>query len=208
MSPSDLPIQALVFDFGGVFTQQETSDALLRSYDLALGLPPGTLRLQLTSGEAWELASTGQISEDEYWARTGAAYADRLPPEFAMFRQGVFWAEPIDEAMVALAHRLRPRYRLALCSNALHDLPALLDVRPEVRDLFDVTIISVLVGLRKPDPAIFELTAARLGLPLAACLLIDDKPRNVAAAQAIGMSAIRFVSVSQLTRELVQHGLL
>jgi len=202
-------IQAIVFDFGGVFTRAEVSERALQAYDRQLGLPAGTLRAALHSGEPWELASTGQITRDEYWAQIGgAAYAERLPDEFKRYRQGVFHVEPIEPAMVQLAQRLHGVYKLALCSNALHDLPEVLVERPDIRELFDVVVVSVLVGVRKPDPAIFTLTAERLGLPVSACLLVDDKPRNTAAAEALGMPAIVFESAAQLTRALEERGLL
>jgi len=63
------------------------------------------------------------------------------------------------------------------------------------------------VGLRKPDPAIYDLTAKRLGVPITACLLVDDKPRNTVAAEALGMAAIVFESVEQLEQGLAARGL-
>jgi len=203
------PVQAIVFDFGGVFTRTAVSETALQAYDRQLGLPVGTLRAALHSGEPWELASTGRITRDEYWAKIGGpAYAERLPDEFKRYRLGVFHVEPIEPAMVQLAHRLHGVYKLALCSNALHDLLEVLADRPDVRELFDVVVASVQVGVRKPDPAIFTLTAERLGLPISACLLVDDKPRNTAAAEAIGMPAIVFESAAQLARVLEEQGLL
>ena len=109
--------------------------------------------------------------------------------------------------MVTLVHRLHQHYRLVLCSNALDTLRAGLEAQPALLSLFEAVIISAEVGLRKPDPRIFELTARRLGLPLSACLLIDDKARNTAAAQAAGMQVITFVSLEQLRRELASRGL-
>ena len=104
--------------------------------------------------------------------------------------------------------RLRPRYPLALCSNALGDLQEILDSRPDIARLFEVTVISVNAGLRKPDPAILRMTADRLRLPVESCLLMDDKPRNTSVATAIGMQAIVFESTAQLERDLVACGLL
>jgi HAD superfamily hydrolase (TIGR01509 family) len=138
----------------------------------------------------------------------GAPYQDRLPAEFQIFRQGVFVGEPINEGTVALARRLKRSCRLALCSNALRDLPQILARRTDIRDLFDTIVISVLVGLRKPNPAVLELTAERLGLPPAACLLVDDKVRNTEAAASIGMDGIVFESPEQLSAELGARGLL
>jgi 2-haloacid dehalogenase len=63
-------------------------------------------------------------------------------------------------------------------------------------------------GLIKPDPQIFELLLARIGHPAAACIYIDDNPRNVAAATALGFDGVRFASPAQLRRDLVRRGAL
>ena len=51
-------------------------------------------------------------------------------------------------------------------------------------------MISSEVGLRKPDPAIYELAAERLGLPPAACVYVDDLPGNLKPARALGMATV------------------
>jgi epoxide hydrolase-like predicted phosphatase len=204
----DVSIQAFIFDFGGVFTRSDVVATWLREYDAQLGLAPGTLLNTLYSGETWEMASTGHITREVFWERAGVSFEARLPAEFGRLRQGLFHVEPINEGMVALARRLRTRYRLALCSNALVDLQEVLAERPDIRELFDALIISWVAGLRKPDPTILSLSAERLGLPISACLLIDDKPRNTNVALALGMQAIVFESVEQLEQELNARRLL
>jgi hypothetical protein len=44
--------------------------------------------------------------------------------------------------------------------------------------------------LCKPDAACFELVLARLGASAASTIFIDDSPRNVAAAHALGIFAV------------------
>ena len=51
-------------------------------------------------------------------------------------------------------------------------------------------MISSEVGLRKPDPAIYELAAERLGLAAAACVFVDDLPGNLKPARALGMATV------------------
>jgi epoxide hydrolase-like predicted phosphatase len=58
--------------------------------------------------------------------------------------------------------------------------------------LFDVMVVSHRVGLRKPEPPIFALAAARLGVEPAGCVFLDDTPANVAVARALGMAAVHF----------------
>ena len=57
-------------------------------------------------------------------------------------------------------------------------------------ELFDAWVISGEVGLRKPDPAIYELAAERLGLPPDACVFVDDLPGNLKPALALGMATV------------------
>jgi len=195
-------MQAVVFDFGGVFTCNERSQARLREFDALLGWPPGTMRQRLFAGQSWELASVGAISPEEHWARVGRELESRLPPDFRHFQGNPFYLEEINDQVVALAQRLRRHCRLALCSNALASLAGLLETVPQIKALFDIIVISALVGLRKPDPRILALTAELLGLPLAACLLVDDKERNVRAAAAVGMPVVLFRSAAQLEATL------
>ena len=51
-------------------------------------------------------------------------------------------------------------------------------------------MISGDVGLHKPQPEIYELGAERLGVPIGACVFVDDLQENVAGAEAVGMAAI------------------
>jgi putative hydrolase of the HAD superfamily len=199
-------IQAVVFDFGGVFASGDGSRSRLREFDALLGWPPDTMQYRLFAGEVWELASTGMISPEEHWARTAADVEDLLPADFRRFKGDPFYLDEMNGDVVALAEHVAQHYRLALCSNALPSLAGQLDAMLEFKALFDVVVISALVGLRKPDPRIYQLTAEWLDLPLSACLLVDDKERNVGAAEAAGMPAHLFRSAERLEASL--HALL
>jgi 2-haloacid dehalogenase len=74
--------------------------------------------------------------------------------------------------------------------------------------LLDGYIISGDVHLVKPDPAIFRLTLDMIGRPANECLLIDDSPQNVEAAQRLGFTSILFRSAQALDQELHNLGLL
>jgi HAD superfamily hydrolase (TIGR01509 family) len=73
---------------------------------------------------------------------------------------------------------------------------------------FDGIIVSGREGLVKPDPRIFELFLTRFGFSAAEVLFIDDSERNVAAARALGMEAIRYADGVDLTSELSARGML
>ena len=69
------------------------------------------------------------------------------------------------------------------------------------------TVVSSAEGVIKPDPEIFRRLLTRFGLDAALTVFIDDAPRNVAAATALGLVAVRFMSPEQLRRDLVELGL-
>ncbi len=194
-------IQAIIFDMGGVLAHESWGRARLAEFDAMLGWEPGALVKALFSGPVWETYSTGEISPAEYWSQTGGPIAERLPPDFIFFKDN-FWGAELDLATVALARRLRARYRIVLLSNASPFLPAGLLKEPHLAGLFDHVIISAYVGMRKPDPEIFHHTCRLLGLAPDACVLIDDKPRNTSAAEALGMKAVVHVGALETERAL------
>lgn len=105
----------------------------------------------------------------------------------------------LDERMIALVWRVRSAgLRTALLSNSWGDH------YPEElwEGLFDDVVISGRVGLRKPEARIFTLTAERLGLPVAACVMVDDLPGNVYGAVAAGMVGVLHRSYEETAAEL------
>ena len=58
----------------------------------------------------------------------------------------------------------------------------------------------------KPDPAIYRICLERNGLAPRDCIFIDDSPRNVAAANALGIEGIVFTDADTLRRDLSERG--
>ncbi len=84
---------------------------------------------------------------------------------------------------------LKPRYKVGMLSNAADDwLNELFE--PWQVGLFDETVLSYQVGMVKPDPAIYQLTTAKLGVLPDECLFVDDVERYCTAAEALGMRAV------------------
>jgi len=60
-----------------------------------------------------------------------------------------------------------------------------------LKDVVDLVVISEDVGLRKPDPQIFQLAAERLGVAPASCIFVGDNPAaDVRGAEASGMTGV------------------
>lgn len=75
-------------------------------------------------------------------------------------------------------------------------------------DRFRDIVVSGDERVIKPDPAIYRLLLERNGLEASNCLFIDDSPKNVAGAEAVGMRAHHFMSPEALRGHLTAAGIL
>lgn len=99
---------------------------------------------------------------------------------------------------------LKSKYKLAILSNTSRP-----EVIPEVfsqneQDLFDEIILSRHHGAIKPDPEIFELAAAKIGVQTEECLFVDDLERHANGAKQAGMQALVYTDVAELKREVAK----
>ena len=97
--------------------------------------------------------------------------------------------------MIELMRDLKGRgYRMALLTNNVREWEPLWRAMLPVDEIFEVVVDSAFVGIRKPEPEIYELTLERIGggIGAAECLFVDDVEDNVAAARQLGMTAVQF----------------
>lgn len=107
-----------------------------------------------------------------------------------------------NDSLLDFAISLRDKYKVGMLSNIG---PGAMDTffSPEDRKmLFDATVLSGDVGVVKPNPAIFQMIAEKLGVDTGECVMIDDIEDNCAGADASGMRAIQFINNAQVKRDL------
>ncbi len=137
---------------------------------------------------------TGRLTEAEYLVRLCDRHAaeghDRIDPGIA---REILVGRPMvaSAVMVEAVRQVRGAgHRTALLTNNVREWELAWRALMPFDELFDVTVDSSAVGLRKPDPAIYRLTCERLGLDPVQCLFVDDLECNVAAARELGMEAL------------------
>jgi putative hydrolase of the HAD superfamily len=95
-------------------------------------------------------------------------------------------------------------FRMALLTNNVREWEPRWRSMVAVDEIFELVVDSAFVGMRKPEPEIYELTVERLGDGIAPddCIFVDDVEVNVATARAIGMRGIHFRDNEQAIPEI------
>ncbi|PVG81177.1 haloacid dehalogenase [Nocardioides gansuensis] len=188
-------IDAVLFDYGGVLTgpvkhsisdwlaadaiEPESFSRTLRAW-LSRNAEDGTPVHQLETGEL-SVADFESLLAAELRTTDGRA----LEPGGMLGR--LFAGMQPDPAMFALAEELRATgLKVGLLSNSWGNTYP----RARIDALLDPVVISGEVGLRKPQPAIYELAVDKLGVPAGRVLFIDDAEVNVLGARAVGLQAL------------------
>ncbi len=190
------PIEAVLFDFGGVFINSpfaaaaEAADKLGVPEDEMLGLVFGP---DVDGDHPWHRLERGELS----FADANAAIAElaqaggrgRIEPMEVLAAMAAGYG--VREFMVELVRELRAQgLATGIITNNIAEFGEAWRAMIPVDELFDDIVDSCEVGLRKPDPEIYLMACDRLGVAPAAAAFIDDHRGNVAAAGAVGLRAV------------------
>jgi len=97
----------------------------------------------------------------------------------------------VCEPMRELVQELRGHgLRLGVLTNNVLEFRDLWRAMMPFDEWFDDIVDSHEVGLRKPNPAIYQLALARLGAEAGRTVFVDDVATNVAAAESVGMRGV------------------
>ena len=116
--------------------------------------------------------------------------------------------DAIPETVEILADLRARHHRLVALTNWSAETFPVARRRFEFLDWFEDIVVSGEVKLAKPDPRIFRLALERNRLSPATTLFIDDSPRNVEAARALGVTAVQYETPQALRAALKSHRLL
>ena len=190
-----MTIEAVVFDFGGVFTSSPFTGLhawhVERGLDPAVGLRAVFGPYDQDTDHPWHRLERGELALMAAAEQIKAVAAEEgLELELSeMF--GAMGGDGVRPDMVELALDLRRRgYRTALITNNIKEFADGWRAMIPVDDMFEHVVDSSAVGMRKPDPRIFHLALDALGVAPEVSVFLDDAPGNIAAAEAVGMKAI------------------
>ena len=202
-----MPIDTVIFDFGGVILPY------LDPAWLSANMPHGAqiqeaIYEYLNSEIIWEVMR-GKLKEMDFW--TNKAREKGIPAEaIARYLQVQTAREQLDEKVLAYMRRLKEGYKVGVLSNAGDTTRELFEQEYRFHELVDDIVISAEEGLVKPEPEIYILAAQRLATRPERCVFVDDIPENIQAAEGLGMRGVLFTetesSLARLDALLSQGG--
>ena len=200
-------IEAVIWDFGGVLTTSPF-EAFAR-FEKERGLPVDIIRRTNAANHlenAWAKFERAEIDVDAFdklFAEESRAFgAEVRGKEVLPLLQGDLRPE-----MVEALRRVKARCKTGcitnnLPANAIGSTSGRSLYVAEVMALFDHIIESARIGLRKPDPRIYEMMIDALKVDPETCVYLDDLGVNLKPARQMGMTTIKVVTVQQALVEL------
>jgi putative hydrolase of the HAD superfamily len=195
-------IRAVFWDFGGVILASPF-DAF-NEYERARGLPVDFIRgvnARDVHTNAWARFERREVTATEFdalFADESASHGHRVAGgDVIAMLSGALRPEMVR----ALDRVISAGYVTACLTNNVESDES----RPEVDAVmarFDHVIESRKVGLRKPEPAFYELACTTAGVTPAEVVFLDDLGINLKPAKAMGMTTIKVVSAQQAITDL------
>jgi putative hydrolase of the HAD superfamily len=202
-------IRAIVSDFGGVLTTPLAGS--FQSFADGSGIDLETMGQALMA--LHERDGRHPLHELECGRLTETAFVESLrvslcellgrDVELASLADKLWEGLFPNERMIAFMASLRAAgYRMALLTNNVREWELRWRALAPIDEIFELVVDSAFVGVRKPDPEIYELTVAGIGVPAEECLFVDDIEINCVAAREVGMSAVVFRETDQAIAEM------
>ena len=200
-------IEAVIWDFGGVLTTSPF-DAFER-FEIERGLPAGIIRRTNATNHwenAWAKFERAEV-DVEAFDRLFAAESLALGAEVRGKDVLPLLSGDLRPEMVEALRRTAAKFKTGcitnnLPANAIGSAGGRSLYIAEVMALFNHVIESAKIGLRKPDPRIYQMMVEALGVDPRHCVYLDDLGVNLKPARDMGMATIKVINASQTITEL------
>ncbi|HBM89951.1 MAG: HAD-IA family hydrolase [Parvibaculaceae bacterium] len=203
-------VQAVIWDFGGVLTTSPFE--AFNRFEAERGLPKDFIR-QVNSTNpdtnAWALFERSDITLaefDDLFAKEAAALGGSVTGrEVVSLLSG-----DIRPEMVTALKRCKETFTVGCITNnvsagegaGMARTEAKAAAVADVMTLFDHVIESSKIGIRKPDPRIYEMACETLGVEASQSVYLDDLGINLKPAKALGMTTIKVLNAEQALTDL------
>jgi len=199
-------IRAVILDFGEVLTEAPNPETIASMAEM-LNVDPERFR-QLYSSHRYAY-DRDDLSAEQYWNAVAKDAGMTLTPEQIETLRGTdiaLWSN-LQPAMLDWATRLQSYgLRTAVLSNMHLDMAEAVRAGRIGISGFDCTVLSCEVKLAKPDAEIYQHCLGCLQVAPVETLFVDDRQRNIAAAEALGILGLCANSPATIREKLQAEG--
>ena len=196
----------IIFDLGGVLLDWNPRNLYKEVFQVEKEME---YFLSAICSPVWNAKMDAELSFEE-------GIAELLPdyPEYAeqIRMYHTHWIKmlggEIPESVSILRELHEAGIHLAGLSNWPEDKFTLIKDSYPFLEWFDPLVISGMVGVAKPDPAIYQILLQEAGVSPENCLFVDDMSGNIEEAARQGFETIQFDTAQNLRVELENRGLL
>lgn len=194
----------ILFDLGGVVFTNGTKK-FINDISARYGISPETA-LNVLDGEIGTKYREGQIGRDEFWKLV----LENLPLKEPVDDLEKEWIGNYDliSGTKEIIEKLRGKYQVMYLSDNVKERVDKLDARFGFISWFDGGIFSHEVGVRKPNPKIYEFALQKGEAKPDEAVFIDDKLKMLEPATVMGIKGLVFESPEKLEKELIDIGVL
>jgi len=204
-------IRFVYFDLGNVLATFDV-DRACRNVSDRWGVDHAAVRLAIWDSGLQDRFEHGEISAEQFADLIRRALfldRDSAPTEELLDRLSDMFA-PVEE-MISLVDEVRHGgVRLGILSNTCvaHWQWLIRAQYAALRGHFDQVILSFEHGVMKPHASLYQIATDRSGELAHSILFFDDRPDNIAAAQASGWHAHQFTDAAAAREVLRGTGVL
>jgi putative hydrolase of the HAD superfamily len=196
-------VRAVLWDFGGVILSSPFE--AFTAYERQRGLPEGFLRrLNATNPDtnAWARLERSEVDLEgfaELYEAEAAEAGHRIDAGAVL----ALLSGEVRPAMVQALRRIKEEGLAQAClTNNVAGTEAVRPDVAEVMGLFDAVLESSKLGVRKPDPAFYDLALDTVGVAPTEAVFLDDLGINLKPARALGIRTIKVVDPDVALAEL------
>ncbi|MGO3928942.1 HAD-IA family hydrolase [Rhodopseudomonas pseudopalustris] len=200
-------VEAVIWDFGGVLTSSPF-EAFAR-FESERGLPADIIRRTNATNHfenAWAKFERTEVDLDTFdalfAAESLALGAEVRGKDVLPLLYGELRPEMVEALRIVGENFKTGCITNNLPANAIGSASGRTLYVAEVMALFDHVIESAKIGLRKPDPKIYQMMTDALGVAPNNCVYLDDLGVNLKPAREMGMTTIKVASADQAIAEL------
>lgn len=199
----------VIFDLGGVLLTFDHMD-ICRDLSGVTGLAPEEIYRRVFTSGLEKRYDLGRVTTEEFYTE-GLELLGITPEDLPREDFERIWADIFSEnaEVTRLLPEVKKRARLFLLSNTNELHFGMAERRFSfLTGTFDEVFLSFRLGMRKPEPEVFEAVVGKTGLAPGELFYVDDDPGHVASARTLGIDSHVYTSPEGLADALAERGLL